>query len=190
MKQIITISHQYGSAGRFIGTQVAKQLGIPCYDVEIIAYASQKSGIPKACFLEVESFGNRFYSMLPGAPFHLALQDEVYLAQHQAIQELAKKGPCVMIGHGACEILKEFPDVIRIFIYAELEDRKKRLKEEKSMIDFSSNKAILESDMQRSSYYHFYHGSLPFWTEHFDLCLNSSKLGVEKIVQTLLATVA
>lgn len=186
MKQIITISHQYGSAGRLIGDLIAKQLGFPCYDSEIIERAAQRSGIHRDCFQNIEQDGNRFYSLLPGAPFALALKDEAYLAQHQAIQELAKQGPCVMIGHGACEVLKTLPEVFRVFIYADLETRKKRIIEEHHELKLDSSKALLASDKQRSTYYHFYYGAETIWTDHFDLCLDSSRIGIEKAVHTIL----
>ena len=110
MKTIITIGRQFGSGGKEIGIRVAKELGIPFYDKELLQEAAKKSGLCEKIF---ENFDERpkslLYSIamdsymfaLPGTGAGDSLEQQVYLATFDTIRHIAAQGPCVMIGRCA-----------------------------------------------------------------------------------------
>ena len=109
MKTIITIGRQFGSGGKEVGIRVAKELGIPFYDKELLQEAAKKSGLCEKIF---ENFDERpkslLYSIamdsymfsLPGAGAGDSLEQQVYLATFDTIRHIAEQGPCVIIGRG------------------------------------------------------------------------------------------
>lgn len=138
MNNIITIGRQYGSGGREIGRKVAEALDIPFYDKELIAYAAKQSGINEDLFYQNDETqpGSFIYSLVMGTyPLvegntiypNLPMNHKVFLAQFEAIKEIAKKGPCVIVGRCADYVLQEHKNVINIFISADIEFRKKRI---------------------------------------------------------------
>ena len=137
---IITISRQYGSGGRQIGQQLAKELNLPFYDKEIIDLAAKESGLA-ADFIrgqEQQLTQSLLFSIVTnftsnsGAfnPNMLSLSDQVYLAEAKAIRALADKGSCVMVGRCADWVLEKDYDVLRVFVCAPIEARCKRAVEE------------------------------------------------------------
>ena len=136
MKTIITIGRQFGSGGKEIGIRVAKELGIPFYDKELLQEAAKKSGLCEKIF---ENFDERpkslLYSIamdsymfaLPGTGAGDSLEQQVYLATFNTIRHIADQGPCVIIGRCADYALAENPNHLSLFIYAPLEVRIKRV---------------------------------------------------------------
>lgn len=186
MYKIITISRQYGSGGREIGRRIAERLGIPFYDKEIIEQASNTSTIDKSFFEKAETsgVGSLFYklseSLAADVRHDISLDAKVYLAQRAVLQEIARKGPCVIVGRGACEVLKgEFP-LLRTYIYADMDTRIKRAIEEYHESAENIEKRIHQIDKKRKAYYSFYEKKENDLTKHFDLCINSGEFGIER----------
>ena len=138
MKTVITIGRQFGSGGKEIGIRVAKEMGIPFYDKELLQEAAKKSGL---CEKIIEQFDERpkslLYSIamdsymfsLPGSGAGESLEQQVYLATFNTIQRIAAEGPCVIIGRCADYALANNPDRMSIFIHAPMEDRVRRVAE-------------------------------------------------------------
>lgn len=190
---IITIGRQFGSGGREIGEALAKKLGIPFYDKELISLAAKESGMDAEVFNHVDeratnsllyslsmglySFGNNFSNSSD-----LPVNDRLYILQHQIIKKLASEGPCVIVGRCADYILKDYDNCVNIFIHANMEYRKQRAIE---IHDVKKNKAeqiVNKTDKVRANYYGFYSGQKWGYAQNYDLSIDSSKLSTDQAV--------
>lgn len=126
---VITISRQYGSGGREVGKQLSERLGIPFYDHELIEMAAETCPIDRSYFENADSKGaGGFWQQLgEGVQHDLSLSDKAFLHQTSVIREIAEKGDCIIVGRCADYILKDYKNVLKVFIYAELDSRKERI---------------------------------------------------------------
>ena len=189
---IITISRQYGSGGRQIGQQLAKELNLPFYDKEIIDLAAKESGLA-ADFIrgqEQQLTQSLLFSIVTnftsnaGAfnPNMLSLSDQVYLAEAKAIRSLADKGSCVMVGRCADWVLEKDYDVLRVFVCAPIETRCKRTVEEYGDKAENIQKAVQNIDKQRARYCQHYCDKAWEDAGNYDLCLNSGTISLDQCV--------
>lgn len=184
---IITISRQHGSGGREIGKMIAEQLNIPFYDYEIIELATKTSPIDKSFFEDSEDNGiNSFLKELSENANKLSIPDKVFLHQVKIIKEIAQKGSCVIVGRCADYILKDQENLLKIFIYSDLESRKQRIKEIYKESNNSAIKNITNIDKKRAAYYNHYTKQKFGDSKNYDLCLNSSTIGIEKCAQIII----
>ena len=189
---IITISRQYGSGGRQIGQQLAKELNLPFYDKEIIDLAAKESGLA-ADFIrgqEQQLTQSLLFSIVTnftsnaGAfnPNMLSLSDQVYLAEAKAIRSLADKGSCVMVGRCADWVLEKDYDVLRVFVCAPIETRCKRAVEEYGDKAENIQNAVQNIDKQRARYCQHYCDKAWEDAGNYDLCLNSGTISLDQCV--------
>lgn len=187
---IIAIGRQYGSAGREIGGIIAKELGIPLYDKEMLAVAAKESGICEELFeTHDERPTNSFlYSLVmdtyamgysPNAYMDMPINHKVFLAQFDAIKKIADKGSCILVGRCADYALESYDNCVSIFIHADLEERIRRIARLYNLTDAKAKDIILKTDKKRSTYYNYYTNKKWGAAESYELCLNSSKLGVQ-----------
>ena len=152
---IITISRQYGSGGREIGTQLADRLGIPFYDKVLCEEAAKRSGLDPT-FLELaerrEGRKLAYQLQLPGAPFRLSLDDQAFLALAAAIRRLAEQGPCILVGRGANRILSDRKDALHVYLYADRQTRLKRIVEQYGVPAQQAEKVLQDTDRARAVY--------------------------------------
>ena len=192
---IVTISRQYGSGGRSIGQQLAKELGIPFYDKEIIDLAAKESGLA-ADFIrgqEQQLTQSLLFSIVTNftsnsgafSPNMLSLSDQVYLAEAKAIRSLADKGSCVIVGRCADWVLEKNYDVLRVYICAPLETRCKRAVEQYGDKPEGIQKTVQNIDKQRTRYCQHYCDRAWEDADNYDLCLNSGKIGLEQCVDII-----
>ena len=117
--RIITISRQFGSGGRTIGKEAAAKLGIPCYDQELIELFAQKSGFSEAYITELDeqtARGNLISSIFADRLYQNPYDEHMlWNAQQKVILDLAKKGPCVIVGRCADYILRDEPPRTRVY---------------------------------------------------------------------------
>ncbi len=186
---ILCIGRQYGSGGREIGEKLAKNLGVVCYDKLLIRQAAKDSGLSADIIendeerpiglCEVVS-GNPFAdSALLGATFYSEKQ-RVFEAERKAISEIAEKGPCIIIGRCACSILRGAGyDVLSVFVYADTDDRAKRIAERNGIGIKEAIRKAEKVDRMRKEYFDFY-SDTP-WGEHasYDLMISSSRYGID-----------
>lgn len=186
---IICIGRQYGSGGREIGEKLAKNLGVVCYDKLLIRQAAKDSGLSADIIendeerpiglCEVVS-GNPFAdSALLGATFYSEKQ-RVFEAESKAISEIAEKGPCIIIGRCASSILRGAGyDVLSVFVYADTDDRAKRIAERNGIGIKEAIRKAEKVDRMRKEYFDFY-SDTP-WGEHasYDLMISSSRYGID-----------
>ncbi|MDD6195359.1 AAA family ATPase [[Clostridium] aminophilum] len=192
-KNIITISREYGSDGRNIGLLTAKKLDIEFYDKELIDAAAKEIGFPAETVAAKEqkltssilynfAVGTIYGSAYPREPkpSELPLAEQIFLAQKKAIIERAKRGPCVIIGRCADYILRDREDVLRVFIYADYESRKRRALKEYGDLEENIDKMMREIDKKRRIHYENYTSQRWGDRDNYDLLLNTALLDPQK----------
>ena len=194
-KYVITISRQFGSGGRAVGQKLAQKLDIPFYDKELISLAAKESGMNPEVFKSIDetAANSLLYSLSMGmynfngplAMGDLPVNDKLYLLQHQLIKEIATKGPSVIVGRCADYVLKDSPHTINVFIYADIEYRKKRAVTVHNIEERRAETIINKTDKTRANYYSFYTGQKWGVAQNYDLCIDSSKLSDDKIVELI-----
>ena len=189
-KTIITIARQYGSGGREIGERVAELLGIPNYDKEFVTMAAEKESAldPRALEkVDERATSSLLYTLAMGSNlFHsphvspaLPLNDRLFAIQCSIIRSLAEEKSCVMIGRCADYVLREHPDRLSVFIYADLDTRKKRVAERHGIKESEAIDIINKTDRRRASYYNFYTGNKWGKYDNYHIAINSAVLGIE-----------
>lgn len=193
---IITIGRQFGSAGREIGSIIAKDYGIKLYDKEMLKRAAKESGICEELFeTHDEKPTNSFlYSLVmdtyslgysSGSYSDMPINHKVFLAQFDAIKKIADEGPCVLVGRCADYALENYDNVVNVFIYADLDARIRRIARIYDLTDAKAKDMIIKTDKKRASYYNYFTNKEWAQAKSYDLCLNSSKLGVEGTAQAI-----
>ena len=195
--KIITITRQYGSGGHDIGKLLSERLGIPFYDKELISLAAKKSGVSPEVFAQADermsnsllytlstglyNYGNGFSAM-----GDLPMNDRLYILQHKIIKEKAEKEVFVVVGRCADYILKEYDNVVRVFVYADLDVRARRAVERQDIEASRARQAVSKVDKNRANYYSFKKKKKWGAPENYDLCLNSTKLSVEQAADLII----
>ncbi len=189
---IITISRQHGSGGREVGRELSERLGIPFYDHELTEMAAESCPIDKSFFenADTKGAGGFWYELGENVNLDLSLSDKAFLHQSSVIRELAKKGGCIIVGRCADYVLKDYANVLKVFVYADLESRKERIEHIYKEADEKSLSKIEKIDKKRASYYKFYTGQNFGEAKNYDICLNSSLLGIERCVEIVQAVYA
>ena len=196
--KVYTIGREFGSMGLVVGEKLAERLGIKYYDKELLQQAAKDSGFCEEIFENHdEKPTNSFlYSLVmdtysagnyAATPFlDMPLNHKVFLAQFDTIRNIAARESCVIVGRCADYALANNPDVINIFVRADLEDRIKIISKR---LDLTENKAkdmILKNDKQRASYYNYYTSKKWGDTSSYDLTINTSKISVDNAVDLIL----
>lgn len=199
-KIVITIAREYGSGGRTIGEMLANKLNIHYYDKELIKLASEESGINEALFVnadeQVKSKGifdklthNVYHGELisPKSDDFLSSQN-LFNYQAKIIKELADRESCVIVGRCADFVLKDYDNVLSVFIHApHAYCMEQAALKHGGLSSKEIEKLILKTDKQRAEYYKYYTGRE--WTDarNYDLCLDSSKLGFDRCVEEIIS---
>lgn len=186
--KVITISRQYGSGGREVGQKLADALGIEFFDNKLLEVAAGNSGIHQSHFEENdEKRSNSFLYLLSttygqgGVPF----DDTLFFAQLEAIQKIASEQSCVIIGRCADYALRDFSKVLNIFISAPFEARTKRAVEVYNIAEKHAADYVKRIDKQRTSYYNYYTDKRWGQPQNYQICLDSSALGIDRTVELL-----
>ena len=184
-KKIITISREFGSGGRSIGRKVAEELGIPFYDKELVEQIAMESGFaPKF----VEEHGEHsptgsFFSYafapqgVPGIMNGLSTADFLWNIQCNVILQLADQGPCVIVGRNADYILKDRPDALHIYVFADAPYRADRIVRLYGESEKTPEQRLNEKDKRRRVNYQHYTGRTWGQAQNYDLCLDTGVLG-------------
>ena len=194
---IITIGREYGSAGREIGYKVAEAFDIKLYDKEMLARAAKESGICEEIFQSHdEKPTNSFlyslvmdtYSMgYSGNSYtDMPSNHKVFLAQFDAIKKIADEGPCILVGRCADYALESYPNVVSVFIHADMQSRIRRIARLYDLTDAKAKDLIVKTDKKRASYYNYYTNKKWSDAESYELCLTSSELGIEGTAQAII----
>ena len=187
-KKIITISREFGSGGRTIGRMIAEKLGIPFYDKELVEQIALESGFaPKY----VEEHGEHSPSGslfsyafapqgVPGVMNGLSTADFLWNAQCSVILQLADKGPCVIVGRNADYILKDHPEALHVYVFADTPYRAERIVRLYGESEKTPEQRLAEKDKRRRVNYHHYTGRTWGQAQNYDICLDTGVLGLEQ----------
>ncbi len=190
MNSIITIGRQYGSGGREIGSKLAEAYGVNYYDKELLAAASEKSGIAVDVFEKHDEkyISSFLYSLVAGAYGEngLPMDHKIFLEQLRTIKEIADKGPCVIIGRCADYALRDYDNVINIYLHGDVEKRVARAAEAYGVDKNKAAEVVVKTDKQRASYYNFYTGRKWGDIQNYDLTIDSTMLGIESTVKLIM----
>ena len=189
--RIITISRQFGSGGRTIGKTVAQQLGIPCYDAELIQKIAQESGFTENYIKEAGEYapGGFLASALSNRAFGPTNEDYLWNIQYQVITELAEKGSCVIVGRCADYILKDKADCLTMFIHADMAFRANRIVSVYGEREESPEQRLKDKDKRRAAYHRFYTNMKWGQAQNYDICLDTGVLGIEQCVDIVCGAV-
>ena len=186
-KFAITISRQYGSGGLLISKKLAKELKVSSYDKELIEIASKKSGVAGDFFSESKNKkGLWLLGNLTGFATNLLgfdntdnnLDESVFEIQSKIIKALARKDSAVFVGRSADYVLRMHSNMISVFITADMEDRVERIRKALGVSKEKALKEIEKKDKSRAAYYEHYTGKVWGHAASYDLCVNSSVLGI------------
>ena len=184
--RIITVSREFGSGGRTIGKQVAKELGIPCYDNELIqkivfARVFDEHYVKDAG--EYDSGG--FLSIFSSRAFGDANADLIWKAQCKIILQLAEKEPCVIVGRCADYILRDKADCLRVFIHADKDFRMNRIIKVYGETDIPTEQRLKKKEKRRAAYHRFYTNMKWGQSKNYDITLNSGTPGIDKCAEII-----
>ena len=185
MNKVITVSRQFGSGGREFGKILAKALDIPFYDKDLISMAAKDSSMCEEFMTHHEESAPNMVSGIFYSAYFMPMSDQIYIAQSNVIKELAKRGPCVILGRCADAILD---DSVKIYIHADLEKRVER--KNKLGLDVPPEKMeahVKSIDKKRKKYYEFYTYKKWGLAENHHLCLDSGLIGIDGCVDTTLS---
>lgn len=192
---VITIARGFGSGGKQIGIKLAEDLGINCYENRILSLASMESGYDESLFEDEKLNGNALTNALAKIPRSLtprpvitkfASNPELFEYQKKIIKKLAETESCVIVGKCADYILKDYPNVVSVYIEAPREYCLRRITTKMMISDRKANELITKTDKYRADYYKHYTGG-NYWTNpiNYDLTLNSARLGTANCVQII-----
>lgn len=184
---VITINREYGSGGRYVGELLAKKLGIKLYDKDLIMMVSNESGLSASYIEEKEqsiagtllaNFNSQYYN-------NLTNDDNLFIAESNAIKEIAKRESCVIVGRCADYVLKDEDYVFKIFVYSDDEGKVQRAIKYYGLEEKNALKEINRINKAREKHYNHYTGSEWKDLEHYDFTINVDKFGIEKTVEII-----
>ncbi len=197
-KVVITIARQYGSGGRTIGEMLAEDIKVHYYDKELLKLASEESGISERLFVNADEkvkFTNLLKivkntykgQLIPPESEDFVSDDNLFNYQAKVIKQLAEEESCVIVGRCADFVLKDYDNVLSVFIHAPRDYCLEQAAKKVSMAPRELERYITRTDRQRAEYYKYHTGRE--WTDarNYDLCLDSSKLGFERCVEEIKA---
>lgn len=182
---IINVGRQFGSGGRLVALALGRKLGIPVYDQELIAKAAEQSGFSKELFANSDEKRNllalssfivdvgRF-----GSADNYMSDNQLFVIQSNVIRSLADKGPAIFIGRCSDYILRD-RKCLDVFVTANDEVRIKRIAERMNITPEQADSLMRKKDRTRETYYNYY--TFGNWgvASNYDLCVDSSVLGIE-----------
>ena len=186
-KRIITISREFGSGGRTVGKRTAEQLGIPCYDRELIQKIAGKSGFDEGYIksLDETAPGGFLASAFSNRTFGQTNEDYLWNIQRKVILELAEQGPCVIVGRCADFILRDQADCLTVFIHADLAFRAQRIVQVYGEREDSPEQRTRDKDKRRAAYHRFYTDMKWGYAKNDQISLDSGLLGIDACVEVL-----
>lgn len=196
-KKIITISRQFGSGGRSVGRLVAQKLGIPFYDKELVDQVCLESGFAPQ-FVEEHGEHAPGKSLLsyifapqgvPGVMNGMSTADFLWHIQCSTILQLAEQGPCVIVGRNADYILKDRKDAFHAYIYADMDFRTDRIIRLYGESEKKPEVRLQEKDKRRALHYQHYTGRNWGEAANYDICINTTDIGVERAADVILSLI-
>lgn len=185
---IVSVGRQLGSGGLIIAKKLSESLGCNFYDRELLNLAAKESGFSEKFFEQNDETKGFFKSL-----FHMHVpfvsdnsfynnklsQESLFQFQSDAIRKAAEEGSCVFVGRCADYVLRDFKNMVSVFITADIDQRIERVSKRHSCTEEEAKKIISSKEDSRSSYYNYYTGKTWGHSRSYDLCINSSILGID-----------
>lgn len=197
---VVTICRQFCSGGKEVGTKLAKKLNCECYDKKLISLAAKESGFKESFFEQAdEQATNSFlYSIAMGTPSSATglffqnndflTNDKLFSIQSDVIKKISKDKSCVIVGRCSDYILRERPNLVKVYLVADTEFKIQRLLQTNKDIDIKHAQSFLnKTDKKRSHYYSYYTGREWDNASNYDLVINTSKVGTDGAVDLILS---
>lgn len=180
---IITIAREYGSGGHLLGEMLSKELGIKLYDKEFIHLVAEKSGINEQYIKKNEqSIPSFWLKCILGKNSEQSLErslssdDVLFVAESKIIQELAEKGPCIIVGRCADFVLRDYPNLIKVFCYSDLKSACVRCVQEYGVSEEKAESDIKRINHNRIAHYEYYTGEKWGEPHHYNLMINTGSI--------------
>lgn len=180
---IITIAREYGSGGHLLGEMLSKELGIKLYDKEFIHLVAEKSGINEQYIKKNEqSIPSFWLKCILGKNSEQSLErslssdDVLFVAESKIIQELAEKGPCIIVGRCADFVLRDYPNLIKVFCYSDLRSACVRCVQEYGISEEKAESEIKRINHNRITHYEYYTGEKWGEPHHYNLMINTGSI--------------
>ena len=188
---IINIGRQFGSGGKEVAEKIGSSLGIRVYDNELISKAAEESGFSRE-LLERSDEKRSVFSLFSffgadrfGSTRNYMGDNELFKIQSDVIRGIAEKGPAVFVGRCSNYILRD-KACLDAFVSAPLEARVKRVMERLDVDEDEAKTRIERQDRTRQTYYNFF--TFGNWgaASEYDLCVDSSILGIEGTAELII----
>ena len=190
---IINVGRQLGSGGHDIGRMLALDFQAKYYDRELLNLAAKESGLSEKIFEQNDEKKGFFRGLLNMGSPHVSSggyksgfsQESLFQFQSDAIRKAAKAGSCVFVGRCADYVLRDFDNTVNIFITASMDYRISQIMNKKHIDKEAAQKFIEQGEGKRAAYYNYYTGKKWGSAESYDLCVDSSLLGLvetEKLI--------
>lgn len=180
---IITIAREYGSGGHLLGEMLSKELGIKLYDKEFIHLVAEKSGINEQYIKKNEqSIPSFWLKCILGKNSEQSLErslssdDVLFVAESKIIQELAEKGPCIIVGRCADFVLRDYPNLIKVFCYSDLRSACVRCVQEYGVSEEKAESEIKRINHNRIAHYEYYTGEKWGEPHHYNLMIHTGSI--------------
>ena len=195
---IYTFEREFASAGHIVGERLAQKLGIPFYDSQIVDLAAKNAGVNRKLFegFDEKPTNSFLYSLVMGtytavnpvtqSP-SLNISDRLFAEEAEIIRKAADDGPCVIVGRCSSYILRDRPNVARIFVTAEMDFRIHHAVHDLGLPENRIEDEIGKRDKKRSNYFNYYTGQKWESASSYDLSVSTSKLGIDGAVEMVLA---
>ena len=184
-KLIINIGRQFGGGGLGVASELGRRLEIPVYDKELITKAAQDSGFSAELFEQSDEKRRIFslsaiFTSIYSSPTDNYMSDKgLFEIQCATIRKIAEQGSAIIVGRCSDYVLRDMDCVLNVFLTSPLSERVKRICERHNLCEEKAEALILQKDKAREEYYNYY--TFGNWgvASTYDLCIDSSKLGIE-----------
>lgn len=193
---VITIGRQAGSKGKLIGQKLAEEMGVKCYDKELLSEAAKNSGLCEELFetLDEKPTSSFLYSLVmdtyslgytTSAYMDMPINHKIFLAQFDTIKKLAEEESCVIVGRCGDYALADYPNTVSVFIIGDEADKIHYLSELYETTESKAKDIMIKTDKKRANYYNYYASKKWGDARSYDLCINSSAVGVDGAVRMI-----
>lgn len=195
-KYVLTFARQFGSGGHEVAKTTAEILGIPFYDKELIAIAAKESGLSEHLFdgLDEKPTNSFLYSLVMGVQSGASTycrygdvtgSDNIFRIQAQVIRQIADKGPCVIVGRCADYILRDYENLVSVFVHADMEQRTARIMKRYNLKEKNAEDYINKTDKRRNSFYNFYTNRIWGSVENYNLAIDTAQVGIKNAAEII-----
>lgn len=198
---VITISHQFGSGGSYIGQRLAEVLNFLYLDRELIVKAADKLGVLAddlvtrdertvsnfEAFLKAYSFSDASLLDVERSDLDFIKDEDIFKAESEIITKISIDRPAVILGRGSSYILREHPNHLSLYVHGDINDRTKRISENHHLSEAEALRLVQNKDKERLHYIEKFTKENLYNANLYDLAINTSKLELDKAIKLILA---